>query len=144
TAGTVQVVFADANSGATDDAPVDPRFGGTPAAYWPSETCGGETAIHGPPGIVVEPGAEVAGQSLAKLAAVVEASSPVALTWSDGRASRLRLELSPTRTCAVDQGGTLRLRGDVEVSFATDDGALSGTLPGTLSDDAIPGSEPFV
>src|SRR5690606_28060594 len=32
TAGTVQVVFADANSGATDDAPVDPRFGGTPAA----------------------------------------------------------------------------------------------------------------
>jgi hypothetical protein len=35
----------------------------------------------------------------------------------------------------------LRLRGDVDVSFTTDDGAVSGLLPGTLSDDGVPGEE---
>jgi hypothetical protein len=145
TAGSVGVTLTSGETGSDSELAVDSLAASATAAYWPSATCDPQAAAYGVAGTVVDSDEAVGGQRFVDLVEALEAFSPLPLSWSDGRKSAFRFELETgPDACVVDQGGSLRLRGSVEVTFSTEDGAISGTLPGQLSDDGGAEDGPWV
>lgn len=128
--GTAGTLTMQSGSGPDDELPLD--------AHWPSESCA--TTPYRQQELPIADDARVEGRDFERLRAATRALSPIPLRWSDGTESELTLTpLAGGRVCLADLGGAPRLRASVELELLSADGRLQGTLPGTLTDTALPG-----